>query len=625
MKIMKKWVAFVLMASALFISCNDDFLNTQPKDSVSSDATWGDGALSQAFVFGIYSALGNAGFEEEGLSALTDEAMFTHSGRGIDVLMEGTSTPSNLGNTRVLPTWEELYGAIRNANIALQELPEATFDDADLKERLMGESHFLRAYYYHQLLRHFGGVPLIDRPYELGEDFSIARNTYAETVDFIISDLDAAAGMLTGKEITKGRASQLAALALKARVLLYAASDLHHGPTASGNSGTLSSFSNLALVAYTGGDQASRWQAAKTAAKAVLDMSSGYKLDLNAPVSAEEGEANYVSLSMGGGSSVGDAAAAVELIWERTHTGLYTEENDWPLGGINVGVNNGPNGYHNWAGNTPIQQLVDDYEMMDGSQFDWNNPTHAADPFANRDPRFYATVLYDGADWKPRPSDVVSIDPVDQIQTGSYDDGSGGTIPGVDTRQSPIEDWNGSRTGYYVRKFIDPDPGLVDNRSNAQVVPWPFIRYTEVALNYVEACIETGDEAEAITWLNRIRYRVGMPAIADTGDALRDRYRNERRIELAYEEHRYFDARRWMIPAETIGRGIKVMQTSATLKGGQTAHIPYRHDKDVYDYLYVPIDNTDNETRIWDDKMYYRVISRDEINRNELLEQNPGY
>ena len=121
---------------------------------------------------------------------------------------------------------------------------------------------------------------------------------------------------------------------------------------------------------------------------------------------------------MGGGSSVGDAAAAVELIWERTHTGLYTEENEWPLGGINVGVNNGPNGYHNWAGNTPIQQLVDDYEMMDGSQFDWNNPAHAADPFTDRDPRFYATVLFDGADWKPRPSDVVSIDPVDQIQTG---------------------------------------------------------------------------------------------------------------------------------------------------------------------------------------------------------------
>ena len=106
----------------------------------------------------------------------------------------------------------------------------------------------------------------------LGDDFSIARNTYEEVVNFINSDLDTAASLLAGKEITKGRASQLAALALKARVLLYAASDLHHGPTATANSASLSSFSNLELVAYPSGDQMSRWQAAKTAAKVVMDL-----------------------------------------------------------------------------------------------------------------------------------------------------------------------------------------------------------------------------------------------------------------------------------------------------------------------------------------------------------------
>ena len=90
----------------------------------------------------------------------------------------------------------------------------------------------------------------------------------------------------------------------------------------------------------------------------------------------------------------------------------------WPLGGIHQGINNGPNGYHNWAGNTPIQNLVDDYQMMDGSDFDWDNPEHAADPYVNRDPRLKSTILYDGADWKPRPSDVEGIDPNDQIQSG---------------------------------------------------------------------------------------------------------------------------------------------------------------------------------------------------------------
>ncbi len=626
---MKEKILLLMIMFATIVSCSEDFLNTQPKDrSIASDVTWADPALSQAFVFNIYSALGNAGFEEESLASLTDEAMFTHAGRDINVLNEGTSSPSNLGNTRIIPTWGELYTVIRDANIAIEQLPEATFDDAELKDRLLGEARFLRAYYYHQLLRYYGGVPIIDRTYGLGEDYSIARNTYEENVNFIVSDLEAAASLLDGKELTDGRASKLAAMALKARVLLYAASDLHDATTATANSSVLASYSNIELVAYTSGSQSDRWNLAKTAAKAVLDASTGYKLDLSAPVSAEEGRANYNAIAMGGGSNAADPAGKSELIWERTHSPLYTqpgEESSWPLGGIHQGINNGPNGYHNWAGNTPIQLLVDDYEMMDGSKFDWNNPTHAADPYADRDPRLYATVLFDGADWKPRPSDVVSYDEKDQVQTGQYDDGAGGKIAGVDTRQSPVEDWNGSRTGYYVRKYIDPDPAVIDNQSGAQVVPWPFIRYTEVVLNYVETCIETGDEAEAVAWLNKIRYRVGMPAIADSGSDLVDRYRNERRVEMAYEEQRYFDTRRWMIADQTLGRGIKVMSTDATLKAGATPHSPYFHDKSVYDYTYTVVDNTDTETRTWDDKMYYRVISRNEINRNSLLVQNPGY
>ena len=609
----------------ILVSCNKDFLETQPLDKVSSDATWADGALAQAFVFNVYSHLNYGGFEEESLASLTDEAMFTHSGRDINVLNEGSISPSNLGNTRILPQWDEMYLAIRQANVAIKELPEATFDDNELKERLLGEAHFLRAYYYHQLMRSYGGVPIIDRPFELDEDFKVTRNTFAENIDFIISDLDNATTMLNGKAVNAGRATNLSAMALKSRVLLYAASDLRDGPTASANSSVLGGYSTLELVAYTSGDQTARWNAAKGAAKAVLDATSGYKLDLAAPVSAEEGRTNYISLSMGGGSSVGDPSASADLLFERTHSPLFSQESDWPLGGIHQGINNGPNGYHNWAGNTPIQYLVDDYEMMDGSKFDWNNPAHAADPYANRDPRLYATILYDGAIWKPRPSDVAGIDPVDQIQTGAYDDGAGGTVPGVDTRSSPVEDWNGSRTGYYVRKFIDSDPAVIDNMSGAQVVPWPFIRYTEMVLNYVEASIETGDEGEAISWLNKIRFRAGMPAVTASGDALRDIYRNERRVELAYEEHRYYDARRWMIAAETLGRGIKVMNTMATLKAGQSPRVPYVHDKTVYDYSYEVVDNTEVEVRSWDDKMYYLPISRDEINRNELLIQNPGY
>ena len=609
-------IAIVFALLLIPLSCSDGFLDTQPLDKISSGATWSDAALSEAFIFNVYSFLGYGGFEEEGLSSNTDEAMFTHSGRAVPILNEGTESATNLGKFSPTYRWENMYLAIRSANIALTELPNATIDER-VKTRLIGEAHFLRAYYYQQLLRFYGGVPIIDRPYGLGEDYNIARSSYADCVNFIVADLDKAASMLEGVGRISGRASTLAALALKSRVLLYAASDLHEASKVSGEmSGE--------LFAYSGG-QEGRWQTAKAAAKAALDAGSGYKLDLTEPVSAQEGEANYIAIAMGGGSGAADAAGAEDMIFDRSATIDYTRESGWPLGGLHHGINNGPNGYHNWAGNTPIQQLVDDYEMMDGSKFDWNNDEHATTPYENRDPRFYATILYDGADWKPRPSDVAAIDPANQVQTGYYDDGAGGIINGIDTRESPIENWNGSRTHYYTRKFTDPDPSLPDDFSGGQEVPYPFIRYTEVVLNYIETCLETGDEATAKEWLNRIRFRAGMPRVDDSGQDLVDRYRNERRIELVYEEHRYHDARRWLIAPETLGRGVKAINVQAKLKAGASPHVPYRYDPQVYDYIYTVFDNTEVETRTWVDKMYYRPISRDEMQRNSQLIQNPGY
>lgn len=625
---MKKFSIKVGLFAALMgltLSCDQEFLNTKPLDKISSAATWADGPLSEAFVFNVYSFLGYGGFEEQALAAYTDEAMFTHAGRNINTFTEGTESPNNIAWVSDTYGWDKMYLAIREANVALENLPTATFTNATLKDRLIGESYFLRAYYYQQLLRFYGGVPLISKSYGLNEDYTVARSSYDDCVKFIVSDLDNAIKLLDGKPSTPGRATKLSAMALKARVLLYAASDLHDGPTAKAKSPVLATYQNIDLLAYPSGDRAARWQAAKAAAKAVLDATTGYKLNLTAPVSVEEGKNNYNAIAMGGQSAVADPAAASELLFQRTHTALYTQEDNWPLGGIHYGINNGPNGYHNWAGNTPIQQLVDDYEMMDGTKFDWNNATHKAAPYENRDPRFYASVLYDGAPWKPRPADVSALDPANQIQTGYYDDGKGGLLNGIDTRESAVENWNGSRTHYYTRKFIDPNPALADNQSSAQVIPWPFIRYTEMALSYAEASLETGDEAEALKWINKIRFRSGMPAVNDKGTALRDRLRNERRIELSYEEHRYHDARRWMIAASTVGRGVKSIHVEAKLKSGMTAPAIYKYDKNRYNYSYSVEDNTSNETRTWNDKMYYRALSRNEVLRNTKLVQNPGY
>ena len=612
-KIVSSLIAIVLVFSA----CNDDFLESQPLDKVSSNVTWSDGTLSEAFVFSVYSYLGFAGFEEQMQAVITDEAFFTHAGRNINTFNEGSETPQNIAWTSSTYAWGNMYSAIRQANLALDQLPQATFEDQNMKDMLMGEAYFLRGYFYHQLMRFYGGVPLIDKAYTLVDELEIARNTFPETVEFIVADLDKAANLLNGKQMVDGRANRTAAMALKARVLTYAASDMHETSKApSGYGGD--------LHAYSGG-QAARWLAAQQASKAVLDITNGYKTDLTAPVSHSEGIENAIAISMGGKSSVADAAAASELIWTRTLSSKYTPEDNWPLGGTHFGVNNGPNGWHNWSGNPPTQQMVDDYELMDGSKFDWNNATHKADPYTNRDPRLHAHVLFDGAKWKPRPSDVIGMDPNSEYQSGYYDDGSGGLLNGLDTRQGPIENWNGSRTHYNLRKWIDPDPSIVENLTSHQIIPWPFIRYAEVVLNYVEASINLGQEDEARNWMSKTRFRVGMPAVTETGVDLLNKYINERRVELAFEEHRYHDARRWLIAPTTLGRGVEKINIIATLKSGKSPLVPYRFDKTNYDYTYEVQNETSIENRTWKDKMYYRPISRDEMNKNSLLIQNPDY
>ena len=612
----------LLLAVTMLTACKKDFLNTLPPDQVQASETWKDPALSEAFVNGIYAGLGEGGFtnsSEEMLASFSDEAIFTHQGRNINTINQGTANPSNPGLVAGPTEWTSLYNNLRRANIALENLPLATFENATLKERLKGEAHFLRAYYYHQLLRFYGGAPLITKVYALGEDYTVARNTYEEISSFILKETDSALALLSGKPRIRGRASDLAVLALKSRQLIYDASDLHDIPTAKAKSDVLAAYATPELIGFVSGDRAARWQAAKAAAKAVLDSAgSGYKTNLTAPVSFEEGRQNYISVSMGGGSKHPEADPAVastnELLFVRTFT-LERQE-----GAQQQGLRNGPNGYNNWAGNTPIQQLVDDYEMMDGTPFDWNNPTHKADPYVNRDPRFYASILYDGAPWKPRGR---AEDPANEIQTGFYFVDNT-RIVGLDTRLGPIENWNGSFTGYYHRKFIDPDPTLRDN-TGRQIVPWPFFRYTEAIFNYAEACIELGEDAEALTWLNKIRFRAGMPALTESGDALRQRYRNERRIEMSYEDQRYFDARRWMIAPQTLGRKVKYIQVEGRLKAGATAPVPYRKDKTLFDYTYTPVENNDLENRVWVDKMYYRPLTLAETQRNKLLVQNPGF
>ncbi|MET3114391.1 hypothetical protein AAKU52_002125 [Pedobacter sp. CG_S7] len=625
---MKSTIKYTYIFTIVFIfsiasGCKKDFLALTPPDQIPAEEVWKDPALAQAFVTEIYNGLSVGGFSEQMLSSVSDEAMFTHPNRGIDLVNASIINATTLGWVDNTWGYTQMYNRIRACNITIERLmgTDNGLTDQTLKNQLLGEAHFLRAYFYHQLVRFYGGVPIIAKSYALSDDFAIKRSTYEECISFIVKDCDDAAALLNAMTLPKGRTSALAAMALKSRMLISAASDLHDITTAKAKSTVISGFPNPEFIGYLTGDRSKRWKDAQTAAKMVLDAGKGYKLTLTSKVSAADGRNNYKSIAMGGGSKGPniDAAAASELILAR----YFIDRSDMRFGRFN-----GPNGYHNWAGNTPIGLLVDDYEMLDGTKFNWTNALHKAAPYENRDPRFYATILYDGADWKPRDKVSGNVDPANQIQTGEYDLMEGSNIinfKGLDTRGSSIENWNGSWTGYYMHKFIDADPNIVD-ASHPQFVPWPFLRYTEAVLNYIEASIELNEFGEALLWLNRIRFRSGMPAIVSGNQAqLRDIYRHERRIEMVYEEQRYHDTRRWMIAAETLGRKTTYIKVSGKFKAGQTMSKPYHYDPTVYNYTYTPTTETAQENRKWDDKIYFRPFSRDEINRNKELKQNPGY
>ena len=613
MKKMKK-IIFGLL-SLVVLGCNDDFVNTKPLDQLGESTVWTDASLAEAFVSEIYAGFGNGGFDEQMNASLTDETIFTHPGRNITTITESRSNPADPGWINGTLSWGNMFLRIRACNLALSNLEAPKFTNPALVDRMKGEVKFLRAYYYHQLIRYFGGVPIIDKPFTLNDsDFLSPRNTWEECVNFIVKNCDEAAALLDGKTMVAGRANKAAALALKARVLIYAASDLHDMPTAKSKSSVLASYAKPELVGYVSGDRKARWEKARDAAKAVLDLPGyGYALNLTNPVSSADGTANYMnaSLARNGGEK--------EILIGRYFINAKQEN------GGRQGLFNGPNGYHNWAGNTPVQLMIDDYEMMDGSKFDWNKTEHASAPYTNRDPRFYASILYEGAPWKPRTSDVASKDPANQIQTGQYILANGTTIFGLDTRKSSVEDWNGSYTGYYIRKFVDPNPAIID-QNTWQQVPWPILRYTEMVFNYAESLIELGDHATALLWLNKVRFRSGMPALTETGDALKERFRNEKRVEMYLEEQRYHDTRRWMIAPTTLGRKANGINITGVAKAGATIPNPYRFDPNAFSYTYKVFEiDPGKENRAWLDKMYYLPIHRDEMNRNNKLVQNPGY
>ncbi len=625
-------VTLAAVMTLVLMAC-DNVLNLDPLDQPSDAAVWGDPAMTQAFVNDIYGDLPH-GFNEAMLALHTDEAAFTHIGSSDAA--RGIIDPSNLYDTTWGSAWwtgppgsgnymwEYIYGTIRKTNLFFQNFEPELFDDQALAEQLIGEVHFLRAMKYLDLARLFGGVPIVDEVFQLDSDMQLPRDTFEDVVNFVLSEAQEAADRLDWTPRESGRASKGAALALQSRMLTHAASDLYHNTDA-----WAGGYGNPELVGYTDPNrQQQLWEQARDVARRIIDEGPFSLYDAN-----PDPTQNFQDIWLQGGGS--------EAILTRFHTQEFDpdgHEGNW--GQITFGQWQGPNGYFLWGGSTPQQALVDDFETIDGETFDWSNPEHAEDPYANRDPRFEATVMYNGYEWRERPEGPRSTDPVGRIETflelrcvGSNQ--CPGPRAGLDSRRSPVEDWNGSRTGYLLNKFIDPN---VEHWNNDQEVPWHFFRYAEVLLNYAEAQINLNNEGEARWAINQIRNRAGMPDIHDSGQALVERYRNERRVELAFEDHRYFDVRRWMIAPETEDRDAY----------GIYLYAQYEYDPDdphggMYNYEYILPDdvNVPSEVelsqgnpnigvrpvwaRSWNPATYKLPLHRDEMTRNTALIQNPMY
>jgi len=607
-----------ILCACCMMSCNDDLLNKTSLTSITEDAVWADPELIQTFVNARYNQVGH-GWTESWMSSCIDETALTWS-RGCEQINLGTITSSDIGRMNGgwygwdHRAWDTEWANIQNCNLFFQNVDNATFTDEDWRTRMKGEVRFIRVLMYHDLTRRWGGLPIITDYYTLSDEkaiLNVKRDSYEDCVNWMVAQLDSAATELPGSYSDaddNGRTTQAAALALKSRILLYAASDLMNVDV------------DNELVGYVGSSetQAERWSKAAVAAQEAIDnaLENGFALYKKYSDPAE----NYKNIFMDRLNS--------EVLFARQGTSSADEENLSYLDQSNF-----PSGYNGWGGNCPMESFVDAFECLsaDGTtatDFSWKNfkdtfnIAGGATPWDHRDPRLKATVLYDGVAWSSRNMELfyaAYINGKDTTICSTWKSLSGVTIgSGKDTDRYPTNSWNSSLTGYNVKKFVDED--YVSDSWNFSARDWIWLRLGEQYLNLAEALCETGDYQGARNALDVIRNRAGMPDVSASmsGETLLSKIRHERRIELCFEEHRYFDVRRWKLGSTLAAPNTKI-----------DIYKLYNNDKfdgtgNVTGYLYLPKHSV-IETRIWNDKLYWLPIPYSEITKNPNLIQNPKY
>ena len=557
--LMKMKTRYVILAAAMSlaaVSC-DKFLDTSLDLNASGETVETNRSTIWSFANAFYSPIiyGYGVLDGNLFAAASDEAQQTAASSNALYFNKG------MVNESVNPLWtyyNNCYEGIRAANffldyvsdgkgVALLEKNRNIITDAvnyarDVRSLnyYIAEAHVARAYYYAELIKMYGGVPIVEKTQQQSGGALVQRSSYDECVEYIVREIDGYKDQLAlnwdDDNTREGRFTLGAALAIKSRVLLYAASPLHN-PT---------------------GDRAKWVRAAEAAKDLITDPDLSYTL-----------AGDYGALFRGGNS-----LSSKEVIYlVRRAANNTMETNNYP-----IATSGGKSGV------CPTENLVSAYEYI--------GTPDPENPYANRDPRLTASIVTNGSTWNGRVIAQAAGETDDQARA------------------------NASRTGYYLKKFLTDGLNLTQGQTAQH--NWIAYRFAEILLNYAEAVNEAwgpstvpaGFPMTAAEALTRVRDRasVSLPAVpSGTVDSFRAAVKHERRVELAFEDHRYWDLLRWRDAMTVLNSPVQGVKVTRSGSG----------------YTYKVVDVAD---RTFSDRNYYLPLMRSEIeNAGGTLEQNPGY
>ncbi|WP_407427862.1 RagB/SusD family nutrient uptake outer membrane protein [Arcticibacter sp.] len=587
----------VLLGLACCFSSCKKYLDQVPNDRITIEEVFRKKATSEQYLANIYNYIPDESnqWENNGWLGTSDEVDVTFSGsRNYDINI-GNFNASNVHFDK----WRHYYNGIRSATYFMNNIDKndeiRQLNGQQLIDQYRAEARFLRAFYYFLLMRQYGPVVLLGEenlaPDATAEEMQLPRSSFDACVDYVVSELERAAEILPivpqrngqASDLEAGRATKGMAMAVKSRLLLYAASPQYNGNT---DVASFKDANGQPLISQT--EDHSKWQKAADAAKAVIDLGiySLYKDPAGNVIKSLEG--------------IFFQAWNSEQIFVRKSNNL----SGWD-------VHSMPRQAGGWNGIAPTQEMVDSYYMADGklpgesllyseAGFTTVGGIQVYNMYVNREPRFYVGVTYNNSIWQG--GNMRAAAPITFY------------VSGPNGRNGHATDF--SKTGYLVRKNVGPQTNAGSGGNGQQQSrPLVLFRLGEIYLNYAEALNEAAPgHSDIMLYLNRIRERAGIPQYGVGTDALpvpsgqsqvREKIRAERKVELSYESHRWFDIRRWKIAPQVMGdmHGMDIM-------------------KDGNDFYKRVVTATPH---IFRSSYYWYPLSQYELDRGKQLIQNPGW